>query len=67
MSESESPAWLDGGDHSLKDPWRPIVLMLPRFALVMTREGVKRQLLWPGTYETRSSRTLNATIFRARR
>jgi hypothetical protein len=67
MSEADDPAAPESGDSGRREAWQPVLLLFPRFAILMTRSGAKRQMLWPGAYERRRSRSLNGMIYRARR
>jgi hypothetical protein len=44
--------------------WRRTTIYLPRIAFVQSRIGVRRKLIWPGTYEVRDSQSLHARVYR---
>jgi hypothetical protein len=48
------------------DEWQRCRLMLPRFGLLLKRDGLRNRLIWPGQYFVRTSRTFSRPIYRRR-
>lgn len=46
--------------------WREISILIPRIGTILTRDGAKVGVIWPGTYFVRQSRTMGKQIYRVR-
>jgi hypothetical protein len=46
--------------------WRPYRVAFPRLGLLVSRDGVKTSLIWPGLYLVRRSRSLSRWVYRRR-
>lgn len=46
--------------------WQEVAVSFPRIGWLLTRDGVRLRILWPGHYMARRSRTTGKTIYRRR-
>lgn len=67
MDDQTAESWQGGSNLPAEEQWEPVMLLLPRFGLFMTREGVTRRFIWPGAYETRHSSRMRKPLYRHRR
>ncbi len=44
--------------------WRPRIVMIPRFGMMVTRDGARSGLILPGRYLVRRSRTMGQMMYR---
>lgn len=44
--------------------WQPYQVLVPRVGLVLDRHGVRTQIIWPGEYLVRKSRSLRKWMYR---
>lgn len=50
--------------HSDVYQWRSRIVMIPRFGMMVTRDGARSGLIVPGRYLVRKSRTMGRMMYR---
>lgn len=46
--------------------WHEVAVSFPRIGRLITRDGARVRVIWPGYYLARRSRTMGKTIYRKR-